>query len=69
MATAPRSEENARSRTSMPSSRTSPSSGSYSREIRLTRVDFPAPDLPTIPSISPGFTSKETFLSTGLFGS
>ena len=43
---------------SCPSIRTRPSSRSKNRNSRLTRVDFPAPERPTSPMRSPGFTFR-----------
>ena len=49
---------------SWPSSKILPWSTSYNRMIRLIRVDFPVPEAPTSPIISPGFTEKLIFSST-----
>src|SRR5659263_623117 len=49
-----------------PSTSISPCCTSNSRQIRLAVVLLPAPLLPTRPIISPGLTSRLTFLSTGV---
>ncbi len=45
---------------SVPSKMTSPEVGLYSCRIARPVVDFPQPDSPTSPSVSPRFTWKET---------
>ena len=46
-----------------------PSLTSYNLEIKFTKVDLPAPERPTIPSIFPASTVKVTSFNTGLCGS
>mmetsp|Transcript_29584 Transcript_29584/g.96341 ORF Transcript_29584/g.96341 Transcript_29584/m.96341 type:complete len:267 (-) Transcript_29584:1311-2111(-) len=52
------------SRTSCPSMLTLPRSGSYCRRSSRKSVLLPDPDVPTIPTLSPGFTSSVMPLST-----
>ena len=60
----PRSSFNGMSRTSRPSMNTVPRGGFWRRGSRFTSVDFPDPVAPTIATVSPAFTEKETLLST-----
>ena len=51
----------------MPSMRTSPDFGSYSRVSRLAMVLLPAPVWPTMPSVLPAGTVNEMSSSTCRF--
>ena len=63
-ATAPRTERTGTSRTSAPSSSTSPETGSYRREIRATRLVLPEPVGPTSATVRPAGTSRSMSRST-----
>src|SRR5690606_25962349 len=56
-------------RISSPLKMISPEVGSSSLRMRLAVVDFPDPDSPTRPSVSPGHTSNETLSTAGVSGS
>ena len=60
MPTAPRSDSSVRSRTSWPSTRTSPALTSWMRGTSSAVVVLPAPDGPTSATSSPGATVKLT---------
>src|SRR6476469_7584090 len=51
---------------SIPSTSTLPDQGSKKRGTKLTRVLLPAPVGPTTATTSPGSTSRDTWLSTGV---
>ena len=64
-----RSEASVYSRMSRPSISTRPAVGSYSRRMKLTKVDFPLPDGPTNATCCPASTSQSIASSAGWPGS